>query len=530
MAHTPEDIWAEMRLHMEWSDGFSLCVLFSPGASATKLLAQWADDAWAWRTASMTRLNPTQAQGAAQAVLDGLHQHQQQWGKLRAPVWVEMLSHDPVHGPASWEVERAALMALLNESREWLLRAFACPLVLCLPTAWALRVPTLAPDLWHVRSFTAEVAAQPSPTPVQTIWGTQPSLPPPLDHRDTPALEALRQAVQAARQRATDAARQNPAALREWVLALWDLSEHSLQAMQLAEAHAAAVDSLGICRQLRQQLGDSPHVLRDLSVSLNKLGDAEREAGRGEAALSAYREGLEIRRQLHQTLGDSPQVLRDLSVSLIKVGDAESQAGRGEAALSAYRESLEIRRQLRQTLGDGPQVLRDLSVSLERIGNAESEAGRGEAALSAYREGLEIRRQLRQTLGDGPQVLRDLSVSLLKVGDAESQAGRGEAALSAYRESLEIDRQLRQTLGDSPQVLDDLAVSLERCGASAFCTVPERQALLTEAVRLRQQLVAALSSHFHRQRLTVAEQLLRQLADPTAAPVGDGPPNPSTNL
>ena len=48
MAHTPEDIWAEMRLHMEWSEGFSLCVLFSPGASATEQIVQWADDAWAW--------------------------------------------------------------------------------------------------------------------------------------------------------------------------------------------------------------------------------------------------------------------------------------------------------------------------------------------------------------------------------------------------------------------------------------------------------------------------------------------------
>ena len=47
----PEDIWAEMRLHMEWSEGFSLCVLFFTEASATEQIVQWADDAWAWRIA-----------------------------------------------------------------------------------------------------------------------------------------------------------------------------------------------------------------------------------------------------------------------------------------------------------------------------------------------------------------------------------------------------------------------------------------------------------------------------------------------
>ena len=55
----------------------------------------------------MTRLNPAQANGPHRR-LSGwvLHQHQQRWGRLRAPVWVEMLSHDPVDGPASWDMGR----------------------------------------------------------------------------------------------------------------------------------------------------------------------------------------------------------------------------------------------------------------------------------------------------------------------------------------------------------------------------------------------------------------------------------------
>ena len=462
MAHTPEDIWAEMRLHMEWSEGFSLCVLFSPGASATEQIVQWADDAWAWRTAPMTRLNPAQANGAARAVLNGLHQHQQRWGKLCAPVWVEMLSHDAVDGPASWDMERTALMALLNESREWLLREFSCPLVLCLPTTWALRVPTLAPDLWHVRSFTAEVAAAwPMPTVSANVQLTSDQASEASDAWSE-QLTSLRQAVQVARDRAQSTNNhQQPAALREWVMALWALSEHALAHSRSTEAHAAASESVALMRQL------------------------------------------------HTALGDSPQVLLDLSVSLEQVGDAENQAGRGEAALQAYRESLDLRRQLRTALGDSPQVLRDLSVSLDNVGDAENQAGRGEAALLAYRESLDLCRQLRTALGDSPQVLRDLSVSLNKLGDAENQAGRSEAALQAYRESLELCRELRTALGDSPQVLDDLAVSLERCGTSDACPITERQALLAEAVALRERLVKALQSDHHRYRLdtTLALQL-----------------------
>jgi tetratricopeptide (TPR) repeat protein len=162
-------------------------------------------------------------------------------------------------------------------------------------------------------------------------------------------------------------------------------------------------------------------------------------------------------------------------------------------------------------------VLRDLSVSLNKVGDVESEAGRGEVALVAYRESLEIRRQLRVALGDGPQVLRDLSVSLERVGDAESEAGRGEAALAAYRESLEIRRQLRVALGDGPQVLDDLAVSLERCGSSPACPLPERQALLAEAVALRQRLVTALQSDHHQAWLANAQALLQRLDGSHAA-------------
>ncbi|HEX5786440.1 MAG TPA: hypothetical protein VFY35_17055, partial [Burkholderiaceae bacterium] len=268
-ALSPADVWAEMRLHMEWSAGFSLCVLFAPSDAATQALAQWADDAWAWRTAPMTRVNPSQPEGAAQAVLQSLHAHHQRWGAVRAPVWVSLLAQDPAEPPPRWDAERASLLALLNESREWLLREFASPLVLNLPTPWAGRVAALAPDLWHVRAYTAEVAMASPSTPASVPAGDHPRVLTPSTETQALTLDRLRQAVQSARQRTMDAdASHHNAALREWVLALWALSEHGLEQMLLPEAHAAAVDSVALMRQLRVALGEGPQVLRDLSVSL----------------------------------------------------------------------------------------------------------------------------------------------------------------------------------------------------------------------------------------------------------------------
>ena len=105
-------------------------------------------------------------------------------------------------------------------------------------------------------------------------------------------------------------------------------------------------------------------------------------------------------------------------------------------------------------------------------------------------------------------MLRDLSISLNNVGAAEAQAGRGEAALAAYRESLALRRQLREALGESPQVLDDLAVSLERMAVADDADMVTRQAAASEAVAIRERLVAAMpDSPWHAERLAVARSV-----------------------
>lgn len=557
----PADAWQEMRLHMDWNERFSLCILFSDSHAALATMRQWVDDTWQCRTAPLTKLEPLEAANAPLEVLQGIESHVKKLSAVRAPVWVQMLAQDG-YQKNDWNQARATLLARLNESREWLINGFARPLILCFPADWQQRTPQIAPDLWHVRSFTALLKA-PAPVKVLVDGGFNGgavlnesiniarSAAPFRDINDAiqSTIVPLQQAVATARARLA----KSPETFnlqRELSVALNKLGDGWMEVSQPAEALRAYRECLEIFRQLRKALGDSPQVLRDLSVSLIKVGEAELEAGRNESVLVAYRESSEITRQLRKTLGDNPQVLRDLLASLIKIGEAESDAGRNEAALVAYHEGLKIARQLRKALGDDPQVLRDLLVSLIKVGNAESDVGRNEAALVAHRESLELARQLhqilgdspevlrglaaslsfvgntesnagrnqaallayrecleiccqlREALGDSPQVLRDLSVSLEKVGNAESDAGRNEAALVAYRESLELRRQLREALGDSPQVLGDLAALLERLARLDSVEIALRKAYLHEAMALRQQLVAALpDSDFYRKRL-----------------------------
>jgi hypothetical protein len=296
-----------MRLHMEWNEALSLCFLFAPDARSVAAIREWTSDAWALRTAPLLVLEPRNPATATAQVLQGLQQQVLQLSTVRAPVWVQLTALDDTT-QSGWEAARAELLSRLNEAREWLVKSFARPLVLCLPPAWRTQVAALAPDLWHIRSYSAQVL----PVTVRTHSND-------FANPDAQTLQAVTQ-----------------------------------RALVSARSHLEAV------RMRQNQHRTDPALQRELSLALDAWGDANAVAGRSAEALGAYRESLGIFRQLCHALGDSPQVLRDLSVSLINVGDAEGAAGRNTETLVAYRESLELCRQLRQVLGDSPQVLRDL--------------------------------------------------------------------------------------------------------------------------------------------------------------------------
>ncbi len=362
------------------------------------------------------------------------------------PLWVELRRGSDSEG---WPRARRQALQRLNERRFLLERDVARPMILILPREEQRRVYVEAPDLWAVRSLTAEL---PTPAPPQTqVPHFAREIPLALDSPPGQAeLEWARLL-----QRAED-----PAAidLRDGFAAFASAMERG----DLAVARAIANQTLHIARQQSAAVGGPSEARneasRNLSISLNNLGQVERDLGNPEAARAIYRESLDLCRRLREAVGDTPQALRDLSVSLEQVSGSSSAISaiwRPPAPPGAR--AWTSRRRLREAVGDTPQALRDLSISLDNVGEVERDLGNLEAARTAYRESLESRRRLREAVGDTPQALRDLSISLDYVGEVERDLGDLEAARGIWRESLEIARRLSATFPDQPQLQQNLA-------------------------------------------------------------------------
>jgi tetratricopeptide (TPR) repeat protein len=446
-----------MRVHLEWTEGFRLCVLFSDSSVALREVRQSVDETWTGRGDPVIGLNPRRGSDVLADVFGTLATFAQAASGRDALVWLELTAAD-FDGDDEWELARASCLARLNEARSWLQQDYGQALVLCLPLAWADRVYTEAPDLWHVRSFTATLLAESQPSmSLSTLLDLG-------EHEmlDVPSMQAASQSLAGAHERV-----EQSGSLADQIELVHSLSNWSLAAQASGDsyaAQAAAGDAVTRMRKVRLEQGDRAQVLRDLAIALNGLGDVQRRDGQYEAALESYREGLELRRNLREILGDSPDVLRGLSVSLNRFGDALRRMGSSESALLAYSEALTLRRQLRASLGDSPQILRDLTVVHNKIATVLGDLGQLDEALVHCRQSLALRRQLRADLGDSPQVLRDLSVSLNKLGDVLHDRGETVDALEAYGESLGLRRDVRATVGDTAQALRDVATVLQRMG------------------------------------------------------------------
>jgi tetratricopeptide (TPR) repeat protein len=395
-------------------------------------------------------------------------------------------------GRALWDAERRELLLRLNERRSILEAEHHAPLILLLPAGGVADMARLAPDLWHIRLQSTELAAA---LPVVLPDGMDRAVEA-IDQPLTPEAEAE---VEAALGYWFDQWRRNFDGLsayelrsdhpRLWDIALWDggrALDVCLQYGRLDQASMVAQELLSVSRLRAQAESDQPLHLRDVSVSLDKVGAVAQAQGDWTGAEEAYRESLEIRRQLVEWLGSTPEALRDVSVSLEKVGAVAQALGDWMGAQEAYRESLEISRQLVERLGGTPGALRDVSVSLNKVGAVAQAQGDWSGAEEAYRESLEISRQRVERLGGTPEALRDVSVSLNKVGAVAQAQGDWMCAGEAYRESLEIRRQLVERLGGTPEALDDLAISLMRL---ATVREPHDAARLSEAATIYASLV-----------------------------------------
>ncbi len=156
-----DSVWAEFNLHLQRSKGFCLVFLCSDSPRTLEWLRVRLDDTWTWRTAPLVLLRPESASGAAREILLRLQQEVGDRPAVRSPVWIDLATVDSAQGH-DWNTARGEVMSRLNEWRSWLQAEFKRPLVFALPLVWRRRMAQVAPDLWHVRTYSAAVAHLPA--------------------------------------------------------------------------------------------------------------------------------------------------------------------------------------------------------------------------------------------------------------------------------------------------------------------------------------------------------------------------------
>ncbi len=161
-----EEVWRDLRHHLEWADGFALILLFARHPAPVAALRERVADGMKLRTQKLRILVPTspeEVRGLASEIL----------AVKRAPdggsVWVELWRNP---SDLDWQKARRRLLHSMNERRYLLERDLRAPLILVLPAETRGQFYIDAPDLWTIRSFTTELGAptaQPVRQPLEKI-------------------------------------------------------------------------------------------------------------------------------------------------------------------------------------------------------------------------------------------------------------------------------------------------------------------------------------------------------------------------
>ena len=340
-----EEIWAEIKLILDWHRDFSLFFVLTQNTLSSTALRQRLQDYLRAITGPLNWIHP------ASPVDIDQHLTEQLFARPGPPVWLELGGQD---SQGKWDRARQQALGLLNRRRSTLETAMRGPLFIQLPGDFAAHIVTWAPDLWSIREQVIEL---PSVRPVNAMDHQRNLADHPDNHpQDPEKIHALRLKVEQLKShhKASD---NKPYKSRALAIALSELGQALIEVQDLTEARQHINECLALFRDLQANLGDSPQVLRDLSVSLDNLGNVERQSGRLDAARAACEESLGLCRKLHAALGDSPEVLRDLSVSLNKLGDVERQSGRLDAARAACAEALELAHRFNQLLDVSPNTV-----------------------------------------------------------------------------------------------------------------------------------------------------------------------------
>ena len=377
-----EDIAVRLLRHLEWQSGFSIVFLFVEDGQAERLRL-WLNQRLDFAGRPIHRVSPVEFPGEPGVFVERLLTLPPGL-PVDVPVWVEAFEHS---SDLVWNDARRVFLARLNERRFLLERDFGHALVVLLPLGFRQEARNIAPDIWHVRAFSDDLAAP--RLPEVPAGGASES-----GSKSAGLSRLPERAVRAERE--WERVRHHVPERINLALGWSAVDALCTEEGALHDAGTAAAEVLAAARARLANVPDEPGRLRDLSVSLNKVGQVAWARGALAEAEGAYRESLGLSRQLAERLGDTPEALRDLSVSLDNLGQVAWARGALAEAEGAYRESLGLRRQLAERRPDLPGPQDDLGCSLILLGQVE--AHRGELGL--LREAEAVLGALVRCFGD----------------------------------------------------------------------------------------------------------------------------------
>ena len=318
-----EDSAVRLLRHLEWQNGFSIVFLFVDDGQAERLRL-WLNQRLDFAGRPIHRVIPVEFPGEPGVLVERLLTLPHSL-PVDVPVWIDAFQHS---SDVAWNDARRVFLARLNERRFLLERDFGHALVVLLPRSFRQEARNIAPDIWHVRAFSDELAA--------------PQLPdaPALEERERGGRPAVlsRLPEQAVRAEGEWEKVRHHAPERINLALGWSAVDALCAASALHDAATAAAAVLAAARARLANAPDESGRLRDLSVSLNKVGQVAWARGALGEAEAAYRESLDLRRQLAASGPDLPGAQDDLGCSLILLGSVE--ALRGELGLLREAETV----------------------------------------------------------------------------------------------------------------------------------------------------------------------------------------------
>ena len=163
-----EEIWAEIKLILDWHRDFSLFFVLTQNTLSRTALRQRLQDYLKAITGPLNWIHPASPVDINRRLADRL------FARPGPPVWLELGGQD---SRGQWDRARQQALGLLNRRRSTLETAMHGPLFIQLPEDFAAHIVTWAPDLWSIRQ---QLIVLPALRPVNAM-DHQRNL---TDHRD----------------------------------------------------------------------------------------------------------------------------------------------------------------------------------------------------------------------------------------------------------------------------------------------------------------------------------------------------------